>query len=221
MKLPFKIDGKSYQCPTKWEEVTVKQFQELKQWNQKDFVKLLSILTCVPYDILFNTQTIDIDVKLMPALKFIEVPLNDSTLPPVSHIKIDGKQYPVPKDLGKYTFGQKIVATTKINEALKQYNDAYVVLSQMVAIYMQPIIQEKPYNEDEADKMAAEVIDNCSIVEVFAVGCFFLQKLIGLQRKNSLPYPLNLIKNKWLRGFLNWTYSKKSIRLMRLQAETS
>lgn len=193
--IKFKIEGKEYSCPTSWKDVTVKQFQELKAWDKKDFIKLLSIITGVEYSIIFKTSELDVDTKLLPFLEFLKKPLDVNNLPAVSFLTIEGKQYDIPKNLDRYSFGQKIDATNAINDAIEKTGDVYNYISKVVAIYMQPIVQNRDYKTTEAVEFKS-VIDKCSIVEAYTVASFFFRTFGVFSKEKPKPWYRRLMQNK-------------------------
>ncbi len=216
----FKIDGTKYTCPQRWDEVTLRQFQELKHWDGKDFIKLLSIVTGIDYYTLFNTKNFDVDDYLLPYLEFLKKPFDEKSTASIKEIKIDDKYYPVPTDLKAYSFGQKIAACQAIEEAQKE-GDVYDSLGMVVAIYMQPIVTGKEYSQEAAKEFCLNVVNNCSITQSYRVGNFFLNSFLKSLRAKTLPWPLNTIKNKKLLAYLNSQYTKTRTRSMRLPMEMS
>lgn len=220
--IPFKINGKRYQLPTCWEDMTVSQFQELKRMNEADeyeYIRFLSIVTGVPFETLFHTKSLDVMDKIEPFLAFIKTPLEKTKAPKA--ITINGKECPVPTDLRDYTYGQKVHAWNAIAKAIEEHKDPYADMAYIVAIYLQPLATGKNYSEAEAKKMAKEVIGELSLVPTYHIAAFFLNQYAISRNANQLPYPLNRIKNRWLLAYVNSIYSKKLTRSMRLQGEIS
>ena len=221
MKIPIKIDGKQYFCPSTWKDVTVNQFLELKEWRNRnqgitnltafEMIKFYSIFTKVPYDILNKTRNVEIDILLAPYLAFAKDEIKENK---TETLTIGTEKYKVPVDIGKHSFGQKIAATNAVNKAIKEHNDAFAAMSDVVAIYLHPIVTKEPFDEDKALQYAKDVINECSVEEVYSIGAFFLRSLMQLERKRQKRSRLNPIKNKWLVGLLNWMSSKKSTLLM-------
>lgn len=220
--IKFKLEGKSYSMPTSWKEVTVKQFFQFKEWQKTngDFVKLLSILTGCDYDTMRKTKQLDVDDKLIPFMKWLEEPLTEKNAPKCSTLSFQGKQYEVPKDLGMYSLEQKIELKNRMLECITKTGDTIDCIKIATAIYMQPIIQDKEYSAKEAE-IIAEQFDDCKIVELYAVGGFFLKKLIGSIVKNNPILLASKVRNKKLRELLTWIYSKRSTQLTHFRAVTS
>lgn len=215
--IPFKIDGKKYSLPDSWADVTVSQYRELKEnAHTEDIVKTLSILTGVEYDTLYNTKRIDVMDKLLPFLVFLKEESFDNNKP--KEVTVQGKRYPV-ADLGGYSWGQRIQAFKAMAKADKDKGDIYPVLSFVVAVYLYPIVTGNKYSTDEAEKFSKEVVDKMPITEAWPIGSFFLSSYLKWRSETELPYPLNLIKNKRLRGWVSSTYFRSLTKSMRLQGE--
>lgn len=221
MLIPYKIDGKTFNCPTTWENINFNQYLQLKDWNKKDVIKLISIMLKADYQFIANCKTLDIDLNILPRLKFIDMPLHDKNLPPVNSIKFDNIEYKIPTNIKLCSFGQKCDAVNSVADAQEKYKDADYALANVVAIYLQPVIDKAAYDEKRIAELTEHIANECNMVQVFETGRFFLHSLQILQSRNKLRWPLSLIRNKWLLGYLNWVYSRKLTRLMRLQAVTS
>lgn len=212
-----------YNIPSTWGDVTVQQFYDLKKSNPNDIVETLSILTGCPYGIMSRTKTYDIVETVQPIIAFLNRPMLDKENPPVYKIKINERHFPAPKDLTRYSLAQKLAACDAIEQAEKEFNgNYYMAIHKIVAIYFYPIVTGKEFDlEDPIDQELFDAFEKellkCSALEVYEVADFFLSRLLRLRKRNVLPYPLNLIRNKWLRGYVNLVYSKKSIRLMHWQ----
>lgn len=216
--IPFKLDGNRYNLPTCWEDTTVRQFKELKKLNDEyDYITFLSILTGVPYETLFNTRSSDVIDKLEPFLAFTKTQLQETGR--LEELKIGENYYKVPTDIKKCTYGQKISTWTALLKAQDESGDPYMAIDYVTAAYLQPIVTGEKYSSERAQKFAEEVVNGLSIVPIYHTFTFFLNSLNESRKQRELPYPLNKIKTKWLRGLITSTYLKKSIRLMRLQGE--
>lgn len=212
--ISFKLEDKKYNMPTSWREVTVKQFFQFKSWQSgdKNFVRLLSILTGVDYDVMRKSKQLDVDDKLIPFMKWLEEPLTEKNAPRCSTITIDDKKYDVPKDIGNYSFEQKIELKNRMIECINKTGDTLECLKIATAIYLQPIVEQKDFSIKAAE-LFVDKLDDCKIVEVYAIGGFFLKKLLVSIIRNQPTSLLSQVKNKKMRALIHWMFSKKSTRL--------
>jgi len=163
--------------PSKWEEVTVKQFIDLEGSKGTDNpTELLSILSGVPLPKIMDTKS-NLQIQIDEALNFItlnppawkELALRDKYL-------FKGQFYNVPKDLELETFGQKILLQNKLNAT----DNPIQVIAYAIAIYMQKVIDGR-FDEKKAEGLEKEVLQ-MRITEVYPLAIFFFQELTKFKR---------------------------------------
>lgn len=203
----IKIGDELFDVPTSWAEVSVRQFMALRQWNDRDFCSLLSILSGASREEIFACKNIDLDEQVIPRISFVEKPIKDSIIEKQRTIMINGKRYPIPTDLDLCTFGQKLALQEKMAHYYNTEKSTVSCIPIAVAIYMFPIVTGNKYSTADAEKFMDDFVMDCPIVEAWSVANFFLRKLIVSQNVIQPSFPLARIRNKKLRALMRWMYS--------------
>jgi hypothetical protein len=118
------INKTPYNIPTSWNDVSYKQWVSIQE--EKDELKLLSILTNIPVELLANFSNGQIN-KLALAIQFVQ------TQPKLEEIKTD-------IDIRKYTYGQKILLQQLIE---KNKDNIMPIIGSIVSLY-----SSNEYNEN-------------------------------------------------------------------------
>jgi len=224
--IPFKAIAHnqeySFNVPTSWDEITLKQWLQLhNEWNHKDIIKLIAILTGLDRDTIFNTIDIDIDEKIYPHLKFIFNKIEPSKLPVPEYITIDGKTLTVPKDVTIKCLGQKLSLQNYTALAAGQDKKQRDCYAYAIAIYMFQEITSKTFDEDEAIKLIP-IIENCKFIEAYPVGTFFFNSYMKYLKESAKNYQVSTHRTKfsqaWTKlirmvGSVRWTLLPKAIFL--------
>lgn len=218
--IKFKLKDKEHSMPTKWEDVTFRQFEQLIKWQEgeRNIIQLLSIMTGINVDVLEQTNVVDIDDKLCPFLEFINEPFKEKQFEKKDTINFKGKEYQVPKDLTLHSLNQKITLQTAMIDCINRTQATIEVMPFAVAVYLQPIISGEKFNSDKAKQLEDELRD-CKLSEIYGIASFFLQKLIELQLERQPLLRVTQAKNKWQRAFLNWMFSRTLRPSIRSQVE--
>ena len=140
-----------------------------------DFLLLLEILSDLPRPVWEQTREKDFETKLMPLLKWVKQKVNFASLPPPGSLTIGKKKYKIP-DLTEKTLGCKIQLQNLVSE-LAEKKAAYTVacLRACAIVYTDEHFGE--WDSEKTSEMET-VIQKSSCMEVFALGNFFLRKLI-------------------------------------------
>jgi hypothetical protein len=221
-----KIIEKEYSMCDRWSDLTVSQFFKLKKWKsdeENSFLKLLSILTNIPYETFINSIDINVDDTLTPFTKFLETPITESLIK-CEEIEIGDKKYPVPHELNnpknghKFVLAQKDAMRNRFIKTINETGDAINCAEFVVACYYYPIVKgitfdttENPdtkFKSEEAEGFIEELQD-VKMIELYSVHNFFLQKLIGWQIGKQPVLALRQIKSKWLRALIGSIFSKR------------
>jgi len=171
--ITFKLNDKSHNIPTQWDEVTYKQYIELFKL-QDDTIQLVSIFTGLEYEYLKNAVIIGLD-DILTALQFI----NTKPVFPESVIKC-----------GPYTIPNNQKGQFNIqHESLAQFQDMRQIMRKIpqnnivehtkaygkyVAIYLQKL-RDGEYSPLKVAEVEDEV-DNYPAFEVITLGSFFFLK---------------------------------------------
>jgi hypothetical protein len=177
--LTIKTPDKDYnlKCPKTWQEVTVNQFIQLENnWDGKDLIQLLSILTELPRYILVNAHRTVID-KVDDLVSFIfKEPPDFNKLKRKKTITILNKPVKMPKSLEMESFG----AALMVLEVLEDPKDMIPKIPYIMAVYSQPVIDGK-FIESRIPEIETE-INKMPIVDVYPHCFFFFKKLLKFKK---------------------------------------
>jgi hypothetical protein len=92
--IKVELEGKKYNLPTSWEDVSIKKYKKIFNIDSEDgdityFVTLLSILLDIPYDILIKIEYSSL-TKLQNSINFIHEPIIQDS---ITEFEIDGVKY--------------------------------------------------------------------------------------------------------------------------------
>lgn len=172
-----KLNGSEFFIPASWEEVTLKQFFDLRD-KSKDFLDTISILTNT--DKSFWEDSTDLDV--IEALTIGEhSPLYYISTPPErldqfirpDKIMICGKLCTLPKGLGFGTLAQKMAFEKLISDNKTDVD----CIPMALAIYFQPQIDDARFSSERCEALIPEIM-NTPIKEAFPVASFFFMKYV-------------------------------------------
>ena len=153
-------------CPTSWDEVTVRQYIQFESdWNGKDLVKLMSILTGLDVETISNSKGNVIN-QLTPIITFVQDSPPDFKKLPKKDLLINGKTIKMPKKLEQETFGQM----SELYKILEDKEDIIKHIPRVMAIYAQPQL-EGAFNKETLDK-TEELINDLPAVLAYP-HCFF------------------------------------------------
>jgi len=169
----FQLKDKEIKCtiPESWEELTVKQAQDLNLKTYKG--EPLEVIAALSGQDMEALRDVYIDVKhydmLEACVVFLSSPSPDLlTAKHKPQVTVMGKTIEVPKDLLKESIGQFTY--------FQQFADSDNALSMCMAIYLQPLIDGKLGEVEDIEKVA-DHIEGMLFVEVFPVINFFFQML--------------------------------------------
>lgn len=203
-KLYVNDKEETIQFPTSYSDLTYAQFLRLRtEYKGADLGHLLDILTGIPRSIWMNLPIAEAN-KVTQFLQWIVTgSIKWDKLPLPSQITYAGKVYDIPKDLGLETFGQKIVLEARLDAALKapfykptKPEDFKTLVERniqaqlcasipyIVAVYMQPRVTGKPFDETEVAAVELEIL-NCRAVEVYPIGNFIIRSLLGSLKRGT------------------------------------
>lgn len=166
--------------PVCWEEVTTQQYQTMiADWDKKDRIKLFSILSGRDYAGVVKSKDHRLESTLVNTTAFVyDQPMDFKKLPLPGFFKIKGRTVKIPKDPGSLSIGQNI----HIRQAMEGKGDLKELISLSVAIYLQPLYDEKDFDYDRALELEKEIL-LMPIVKTYPVGFFFLRKQNSFGRK--------------------------------------
>ena len=165
-------DGSSVKITSKtsWSELTFAELLEVEKAKKNlDPITLFSILTGTDYELLANSEDSKLEEALVDATDFIfnEPDWEGLKCPP--KLYFNGEAYPIPEDLNKLKFGQRLLLSQLANEkgTLESFHQA-------VAIIMLPqIFGDYTKETEERLEEVKEWVLAADAIETFAAGQFF------------------------------------------------
>lgn len=208
--IKFKLNGKSIDVATSWDDLTFNQFLKSFDFNG-DTLQAVSIASGLDYEYLKNHAIIGIEA-LIQAVQFLKTPakytdptfkLGKYTLP----LDSKGQFNPQFKRLDQFEDMRKAMIDS--DKGVKSIAESYAIYC---AIYIQEF-RDKEYSFSKAMAMVDEV-KQMPAKEVVPAGSFFLLKLLSLLNgiKKTSP-PTNRKQKKLKRG--SRTSVKSSGRMRR------
>lgn len=198
----FKKSNLSFTLPSGWHDVPFNKAFEIITQDLTD-LQIISILTGHSVKLLKQSTDLETIHYLKQSLLFLnEDPIKKN---PEFPVKCMGKPLPYVNyadkfDLGKVTVGQVEDMQAEIAKVDQEDEQGILqVFPVIIAIYMQPIYNNKPYDYDEAIGMVKDVEEQVDYKTMINMGSFFLRKLAGWStgQKNSLQKVLSpLLKLK-------------------------
>lgn len=185
--------------PESWTETNTALFQRyVKEWDTVDRVKLFCIQT--GYDeALIRKSTSgnlqDIIDRCTDYVFFNHIDFNRLPVPKV--VIIGNNTVLIPTKIEEMTIEQNMV----LKNAMSGCTDLRELISLAVAVYLQPIYDDGPFDHDSYKSLQAYV-DQCSIVDTYPIGFFLLSRL----------------KRRGANGFLSW---RQAIHRLTLNVNTT
>ncbi len=174
--IKFKLNGKSINVATDWEDLTFDQF--LKCFDLKDdLLQSVSLVVGLDYEYLKSTPIIGLE-SLLEAIKFLQKPCKyPETTSSLGKYKLPldakGEFNPQFKRLDQFEDMRKIMIAS--DKGVKSITEAY---AKYCAIYLQEL-RDKEYSFSKAMAMVDEVMQ-MPAKGVVPAGSFFLIKLLSL-----------------------------------------
>lgn len=190
------VNGKeSIELPEIWQELTVHQYQQMAtDWDNKDLIKLFSILSGIEYKALENTHDPKLEDALIISTRFIyDQDFKFSTDLP-EDIKIGDKFLVIPQNLRSLSVGQNIHVRQRM-ETSKVYEE---LISFVTAIYLQPLYDESDFDFHSAMELEQTIL-KMPAYEIYPIGVFFLNKLKKSGRSSLSG--LNLLKTLFRKDY--------------------
>lgn len=167
----------------------------VKEWNgslakPQDAVRLFALLTGKDYKDYIDSKDSNIAEVILRSIKFLvdnSVELNALPMPEYFH------GHRIPKDFGKLTLGQNL----QIRAAFKDVKSDYELVSFIIAVAMQPIIDGGTFNDDRLD-FYKEQFDMLPITTTYPIASFLfsLQKSYGQHGIKNLVQTLRTTAGK-------------------------
>lgn len=195
--IEIKIAERKMKLPTHWGDVTMYQLILLYKYTERlksDIPLMLSILTCndeseigsidEDQSLLWYWSHLDYDLmmkKILPLAKFAWRENNWDHIELPKTISFENKEIKLP-EIEMQSFGQKVIA----GQTLRDYKGriANDLLVRVVAIYLQPIIDNIKFDDDRVDAIKERLLQ-LPAVEIYPIAAFFLSTLQKLTKEYS------------------------------------
>lgn len=182
----IQIKDKQYDVPTKWNEVTLKQYVQLNRWQKElTAVRLLSIVTGIEYDTISNLPCTEFSIKVMPEMEWLSEELNPLNVPRCKHLTIDGKKIKVIYDVSQERFGQKLFMQQLVAKAIEQKSDHAELVASVVSNYYAPYLHPQNKWDEKHVKETEQLIYDLPVLEVYPEADFFLRGYIQFVRPKA------------------------------------
>jgi hypothetical protein len=214
-------EARTIHSPERMSELSVAQFQRLVgEWDHEDRIHAFSILSGIDTNHISSSTDGQLECALYEATRFLfdnaewqslkAIPMPEEiTLLPIWVKDVDGipPKCKVPKQVGRLSIGQAIQA----RKLLEGVTDIRECIGVITAIYLQPILDDKPFDMLEVQKYQ-HIIERMSITKIYPIGFFLLRTLTpnGNQRTSGWHQIKTWIRAIRKRLLTSWRKSKGS-----------
>jgi len=154
--ISFKVNKKKINVPSCWEDLSVKQFIDLTK--TKDEVKMIEIATGQPQEIA---------LQLIQYLPFLSTPINLNQIEAENYLMFENEIYQIP-NIRQKSWNQKILLSTIFKEIQSGNSSIHETITEILAIYLQPIIDNSKLNLDSVENLATK-LQSESFVKIYSV----------------------------------------------------
>lgn len=177
--ITIEISNVEYNIPTQWEDITVRQYEQLiLNADAMNHVRLLSIFTGIPYDSLNNLPCDEFTLKVIPEMKFMTEEFSPFSLPRRKKITIGSTEVDTIQDPSKERFGQKLYMQQLTHNAIVNNLNHITLVAPVLSCYYAPYLHpEKKWDEYHV-KTLQQVVYDMKVVEAFPEADFFLRGYI-------------------------------------------
>ena len=175
--LSFKHKKQKVKVASCYEELNVDQLQKLVATkfkdNVDDWLRVFSILSGISYTAVRDSKDNSIESALYAGVRFVfEQPFDFESLPMPTFVVIKGKTVLIPKNLGRLSIGQAI----QVRQRIEKTKDLREALSIATAVYLQPIVDDEPFDYARAEVLEQEILQ-MPATKIFPIGFFLLRRL--------------------------------------------
>jgi hypothetical protein len=177
-----KLNGVRYDCASSWKDprFTTKQYIRIvKEWDRdkdiadRDYFKLLNILTDGKFDSYQNTSENDITILDTVGWVITEEFKFDKKMPKV--LAIGDRIIEIPPDPAELSIGQNIHLRRDFIDHSEIPEENIAIAT---AIFLQPIIDGKKFHLERAKELAKE-IEKMPAYLIYPIGFFLLQRCMN------------------------------------------
>ena len=177
--ITIQIKEKQYEIPTEWHEVTLRQYVQLTRWGDSlNAIRLLSIMTEIPYEEISNLPCDEFSIKVMPEMGFLSKEFNPLSIRRANEITINGVKLKVIRDIGQERFGQKLFMQQLVTNGIEKKTAHSELVASVVANYYAPYLHPDKKWDDKHVKEVEQEVYNMPVVEAYPEADFFLRGYI-------------------------------------------
>jgi hypothetical protein len=171
----IQINKHTYEIPTNWLEVTLRQYIELATYiGDINHIRLLSIFTGIEYEVLCNFPCDDFAIKVMPEMEFLNEEIDVTTIKRASKLHIGAYEFEPIYDPSKERLGQKLFMQQITENAVTQQLPHYSLVAPVIANYYAPFVHpQKKWDEKHIKDFEQFVLD-MPLIEAYPEANFFL-----------------------------------------------
>lgn len=166
-----------FTVPTGYGDLSIKQLLDITKWDGKELLKLIQIVTGLTDRVIQSVRSYEsiniIASKLAWLMEKVDFMQKNYEQDVPETLLVDGREYAVPTDLKLETFGQKISLQSYLLKAQKDGLSVTECIPMTLAIYFQPIIEERDYDEERAMKLCG-LMEGVNLKQAWAIADFFL-----------------------------------------------
>lgn len=186
------INETPFKVPTKWSEITVRQYRELNRHKDEiakadNFAnaRMISIFTGINFDTLMNFDCSKWSTDILPALKWIEKDIDLFSVKRADKIKIGSKEIETIKDPKRERLGQKLYVEQILEKAIAEQTHISEIVAPVVACYYAPKMNDANEWKLETVEAMQELVLDSTVVTMIPETSFFLIGYIHKTRLNK------------------------------------
>ena len=201
----LQINNNTISVPTSWQEVSLTQFKKLRE--AKDEIDICGILSGIEPERLKRAKDVEGFNRLLIAGEFIKTAPKHTKKKSGESLTFERNTFQL-EELTSIEIGQY----NDIRHLASAGGDELEQFAQIMAIYLQPIVNGNNYSYSEAKELLPKVWEMPAL-EVIASVNFFLLRSIGLkQSRKGLLYLGSIAGRKLWQALTGWSGLGLSIR---------
>jgi hypothetical protein len=190
--IPILINGNPYTLPTKWSEITVRQYRDLNRHKDEiekadNFAnaRLISIFTGINFDTLLNFDCSSFTNEVLPALTFVEKDIDLFAVKRADKIKIGSKEVNAIVDPKRERLGQKLYLEQVLEKAIENKTHISEIVAPVVACYYAPKLNDENKWILENVEAVQELVLESTVVTMIPETVFFLIGYINNKKSKT------------------------------------
>ena len=183
------INQQEYDIATTWEQVSLRQFNDMMQYPKADSARLLSILTGIDYHTLINYDLTQFDMKILDHLEFLKTEPNLFVKWEHRKVKVGDRFVESPKDIEVKTWYQRSMLKQAVDKHSKltgeiKNKDFPSLVCEALTIYLQPMLVGDKVDSEYYDQVR-EMVWQMNVEDCYQMAGFFLSHYIVFALKSQ------------------------------------